>query len=101
MEWFGDYYILNGDKIIIEKGANAAIQRARQLMFNNVIEIMNGADADHCNLDLAYPVTHLVGLLHENLNIETAYYISNKTEHGIQRVIEGTDEEMISGFEGS
>lgn len=99
LEWYGDYYILHGDKIAIEKDANSAIQRARNLMFNNVIELMNGADADHCNLDLAYPVTHLIGLIHENLRVETASYKSKRTEHGIQRVIEGIDEEMIKGFE--
>jgi predicted dehydrogenase len=101
LEWYGDYYILNGEKITIEKDANSAIQRARQLMFNNVIELMNGTRADHCNLDLAYPITHLVGLLHKNLSIETASYISSKTEHGIQRVIESVDEEMIRSFEKS
>ncbi|MFY0671950.1 MAG: Gfo/Idh/MocA family oxidoreductase [Bacteroidia bacterium] len=100
-EWYGDYYILNGERVSIDKDANSAIQRARKLMFDNVIRCMNGFEAENCNLDLAYPVTHLVSLLHDNLDIDAASYNSNRTEHGIQRVIEGVDVEMINSFERS
>lgn len=100
IEWFGNYYFINGEKFSIAENTDLAIDNARKNMFRAVLNRLKGGAAKCCTLEMAKTPTLVVNSLHESVEIETiSSFYTIQTAHGNQRVIPKIEEMMLAAYE--
>lgn len=100
--WSPERYTLNGTCHEVKNGVEASFDRARSLMFDNVIAHLNGEAAAVCDLQIARVPTEVVNTMHRDFpitNVDPELLEPYENELGKHVAIKGIEEAVCRSYE--